>query len=219
MDLMGNRGASEAADRSRRLKVRGIEPSTLQSRKENPRFAWDKLRKTWNITIGPNEDLSVESLQGSWNFEPSECLTFRRGKPDRWGNVRGTQGLCGVLEFIIFMTPGLNLLVYFWIGMWPCAVCGLARSQHPLKHRDDATDAFFSAYAERDIELAIRLVRGGVDCTPGGRNWCLLAYIVGNYCKDAYKDIQEMDKETCYEHLKEPTPEFEGCLSTEVPFV
>jgi len=26
----------------------------------------------------------------------------------------------------------------------------------------------------RDVELAVRLVRGGVECDPGGANWCLL---------------------------------------------
>jgi hypothetical protein len=216
MEIWASRAGNVIVD-TRNRKRKDFPP--LESRRDHQRYEWNKLQRQWVIKVMPDEDLTVESLHGEWDFEPSECLTFRRGKPDQWGTVTIPSGCCGVLEFLVFMTPGLNLLLYFWRGLWPCAVCGLARSKHPLKDRDEATNAFFTAFANRDIELAIRLVRGGVDCHPGGKNWCLLAFIVGNYCKDAYESIEELDKGTCYEHLHEETERFEGCVVTEVPFL
>ena len=138
------------------------------------RYAWDATRRTWLLFRSPDEDLSIESLQGSWDFAPSECLTFRHRKPDKWQHVDWAPGVLGWIEFFFFITPVLNQLLYIWRGLFSCAVCGQARSQHPCKSEDDADEAFWQAVRFRDIELAVRLVRGGVGCDPGGPNWCLL---------------------------------------------
>ena len=140
----------------------------------SPRYAWDPRRRTWLLFKRPDEDLSIESLRGKWEFAPSDCLTFRHRRPDKWQHVDWAEGWLGWLEFFFWVTPVLNQLLYLWRGLFPCAVCGLARSKHPCDSERQADAAFWQAVRFRDIELAVRLVRGGVECDPGGANWCLL---------------------------------------------
>ena len=137
------------------------------------RYAWDAQRSTWLLFKRPDEDLSVESLRGKWDFPPSDCLTFRHRVPNKWQHVDFPAGVWGWVEFIFYITPGLNQLLYAWQGLYPCAVCGRARSQHPCKREEDATAAFWQAVRFRDVALAVRLIRGGVSCDPGDANWCV----------------------------------------------
>ena len=50
----------------------------------------------------------------------------------------------------------------------------------PCRSEREADAAFWKAVKFRDVELAVRLVRGGVDCEPGGENWCLLVSVSDN---------------------------------------
>jgi hypothetical protein len=145
----------------------------------SPRYAWDSRRSIWMIFKRPDEDLTIETLRGKWDFPPSDCLTYRHRKPDKWQYVDWAKGFAGWIEFFFWGTPLLNQLLYLWRGLFPCAVCGLDRSQHPCPSEREADAAFWQAVRFRDVELAVRLIRGGVDCDPGGPNWCMLAFLQG----------------------------------------
>ena len=116
------------------------------------------------------EDLSVESLREAWNFPPADCLTFRHRVPDRWGDVPLAPGLLGAIEALCQLIPGIHFLLYIYRGLWPCAVCRLPRSTHPLQTLGEAERAFWEAMRDRDTRLAVRLVRGGVACPPDSEN-------------------------------------------------
>jgi hypothetical protein len=107
------------------------------------RYAWDPKRRTWLLFKRPDEDLSIESLRGKWNFPPEDCLTFRPRRPDKWQSVDWAPGLAGWVEFFFWITPCFNQLLYFWRGIFPCAVCGLARSKHPCPSEREADAAFW----------------------------------------------------------------------------
>ena len=100
------------------------------------RYVWNAKRRVWLLFKRPDEDLSIETLRGRWNFAPSDCLTFRHRLPDKWQHVDWAPGWRGWLEFFFFMTPILNQLLYLWRGLFPCAVCGRARSAHPIARYD-----------------------------------------------------------------------------------
>ena len=150
------------------------QPLQDQGAGDSMRYAWNPERRVWLLFKRPDEDLSIESLRGKWDFAPSDCLTFRHRLPDKWQHVDWAPGWLGWLEFFFFSTPVLNQLLYLWRGLFACVVCGRARSEHPCRSERDADAAFWKAVKFRDVELAVRLVRGGVECEPGGANWCLL---------------------------------------------
>jgi hypothetical protein len=192
-----------------------------QHQRKGQRYWYDKKEKMWHFQKEENEDLSVESLQGYWSFPPSDCLTFRWRKPDRWNSEPFADGILGWIEFFIYLTPGLNILLKIFRGFWPCAVCGLPRSKHPFWSPREVDLAFWEAVQDRDIQLAVRLVRGGVDCTPGSGTWCLLGFIMANYCQDPYKGIKPQRDEFKLDnsHLTEKTPEFRTYFSIFRPYL
>ena len=107
------------------------------------RYAWDPKRRTWLLFKRPDEDLSIESLRGRWNFPSEDCLTFRPRRPDKWQSVDWAPGLAGWVEFFFWITPCFNQILFLWRGLFPCAVCGLARSKHPCPSEREADAAFW----------------------------------------------------------------------------
>jgi len=172
-----------------------------------PKYAWDAKKKVWILHKRPTDNWSVESLKSRWNFAPDECLVFRHRKPDKWQEIPGAPGWLGCLEFCMFVTPIMNFVLFMIRGFNVCAVCGKKRSQHPLRSSRDADRAFWEAVVDRDIELAVRIVRGGLECPPGGHNFCLVTFLIANYCKDAFKNVPDLDQEMAHYHLNHP-PEF-----------
>jgi hypothetical protein len=154
----------------------------------------------------PDEDLSVESLRAAWDFQPSDCLTFRHRKPDTWGDVKELPGILGILELLMCIVPPFHILLYLLRGRSNCAVCDLPRRDHPLQTLGEAERAFRQAMRDRDIPLAVRLVKGGVACEPESDNHELLIFLVANYCKDSFDVVEEFeDPEHLYEHLNTPS--------------
>jgi len=162
--------------------------------------------RKYELSQRPDEDLSVESLRAAWNFQPSDCLTFRHRKPDTWGEVQHLPGILGVLELLMCIVPPFHILLYLLRGRWNCAVCDLPRSSHPLQTLGEAERAFREAMRDRDIPLAVRLVKGGVACEPESDNHELVLFIVANYCKDSFEEVRDYeDPEVLYEHLTTPS--------------
>lgn len=180
------------------------------------RFWYDKKEKHWLIGRERGENLSVESLEGYWIFKKDDCLTFRWRKPNRWGSEDVTW-----LEFFLYVTPGVNILFKVLRGCWPCAVCHKKRSEHIFWTPLEASLAVHEAYQDRDIDMCVRLVKGGADCTPGGQTWGLVVFIMANYCKDPFKEVmaQWPDANLSAPHLHEPTPEINKGWYTSIPFL
>eukprot|EP00960_Hanusia_phi_P043162 755889-Hanusia_phi.AAC.13 len=182
----------------------------LQTNRTNSsmtKCAWDPKQRVWVLYKRPTDNWSVESLKSRWNFSPDECLVFRHRKPDKWQEIPDAPGWLGCVEFCMFVTPIMNFVLFMIRGLNKCAVCGKGRREHPLQTSRDADRAFWEAVAERDIELAVRIVRGGLECPPGGHNFCLVTFLIANYCKDAFKNVPDLDQEKAHYHLNHP-PEF-----------
>jgi len=195
-----------------------------------PRYR--SLGRTWwgareyELQRRNGEDLSVESLREAWNFPPADCLTFRHRVPDRWGDVPLAPGLLGAIEALCELIPGIHSLLYIYRGLWPCAVCRLPRSTHPLQTLGEAERAFWEAMRDRDTQLAVRLVRGGVACPPDSENHELVAFLIGNYCEDSFDGVVERSRDlppdaNLTQHLTSTTPTTRSWfgLLTNIPYL
>jgi hypothetical protein len=139
-----------------------FENNQVEHRGGYPRYAWDPKRRIWLLFKRADEDLSIETLRGKWDFPPEDCLTFRPRKPDKWQYVDWAPGLVGWVEFCFWITPLFNQLLHLWRGLFPCAVCGLARSKHPCPSEREADAAFWQVGDLNESEDAWRCM--SADC-------------------------------------------------------
>mmetsp|Transcript_23967 Transcript_23967/g.37556 ORF Transcript_23967/g.37556 Transcript_23967/m.37556 type:complete len:143 (+) Transcript_23967:329-757(+) len=127
-------------------------------------------------------------------------------KPNRWNYIGWAPGILGWIEMLICMTPLANLLYYWFVGFWNCKVCGRPRKQHLARTIREASVQLWRNAAIRRVDHCVRWVKGGVSCPPGESNWCLVCFLIANYCKDAFASVKNIDQTMAHWHQTNPTP-------------